>query len=227
MTQPRPTRRRPARPEGQWARGFREPLNSTERFKRDNDGLAVRRRVLDIYSKRPTGTVPLVRPLHPTAAGNRRRPHCDAGSRRARGRALHAAGPHPGRPAHDRPIAHDRRPTNRQNIQLHWVRIEDVPAIWEGLESVGLSTTEACGDTPNNMLGYPLTGVAADEVLDASAALASLGQFVGDSRFSNLPRKCKTAISGCAQHCTLHEINDLAFVGVHGLDGTGRQDLMR
>nr|GLK40962.1 hypothetical protein GCM10017611_78370 [Rhodococcus wratislaviensis] len=51
MTQPRPTRRRPARPEGQWAHGFREPLNSTERFKRDNDGLAVRRRVLEIYSK--------------------------------------------------------------------------------------------------------------------------------------------------------------------------------
>ena len=50
--------------------------------------------------------------------------------------------------------------TDRQNVQLHWIRIEDVPAIWEKLEAVGLSTTEACGDTPRVMLGCPLEGVA-------------------------------------------------------------------
>ena len=48
--------------------------------------------------------------------------------------------------------------TDRQNIQLHWVRIEDVPAIWEALEAVGLSTMEACGDTPRVILGCPLAG---------------------------------------------------------------------
>ena len=61
--------------------------------------------------------------------------------------------------------------TDRQNIQLHWIRIEDVPAIWERLEAVGLQTTEACGDTPRVMLGCPLEGVAEDSVLDAAPAL--------------------------------------------------------
>ncbi len=114
---------------------------------------------------------------------------------------------------------------NRQNIQLPWVRIEDVPAIWEGLDSVGLSTTEACGDTPRNMLGCPLASVAEDEIIDGSPALDSLAPFIGDPEFSNLPRKYKIAVSGCAQHCTIHEIDDVAFVGVLGPDATLGFDL--
>jgi len=58
--------------------------------------------------------------------------------------------------------------TDRQNIQLHWIRVEDVPEIWRRLEAVGLQTTEACGDCPRVMLGCPLEGVAADAVLDIS-----------------------------------------------------------
>src|SRR4029077_8498603 len=50
--------------------------------------------------------------------------------------------------------------TDRQNIQLHWIRIEDVPEIWERLEAVGLHSTEACGDTPRVILGSPVAGVA-------------------------------------------------------------------
>src|SRR5882757_8320067 len=104
--------------------------------------------------------------------------------------------------------------TDRQNVQLHWIRIEDVPAIWEKLEAVGLDTTEACGDTPRVMLGCPLEGVAADGVLDAGPALEeAVARHVGDPAFSNLPRKFKTSISGCARHCTNHEINDVSFVG--------------
>ncbi len=61
--------------------------------------------------------------------------------------------------------------TDRQNIQLHWVRIEDVPAIWEALESVGLSSTEACGDTPRVMLGCPVAGIDAGEIIDAPAEI--------------------------------------------------------
>ena len=100
--------------------------------------------------------------------------------------------------------------TDRQNVQLHWIRIEDVPTIWEQLEAVGLSTTEACGDTPRVMLGCPLEGVAADSVLDARPALReTVERYLGDPAFSNLPRKFKTSISGCAQHCTNHEINDV------------------
>jgi len=245
-TEPRPTRRRAAaRPEGQWAHGLREPLNPTERFKRDDDGLAVRQRVIDIYSKQGFASIDpsdLRGRFRWYGLYTQRRQGIDGGRTaslepeeledeyfmlrvripggQVTTEQLRMIGDLSTRYARD---AADI--TNRQNIQLHWVRIEDVPAIWEGLESVGLSTTEACGDTPRNMLGCPLAGVAADEVLDGSAALGSLGQFVGDPRFSNLPRKYKTAISGCAQHCTVHEINDLAFVGVHGPDGTPGFDL--
>jgi sulfite reductase (ferredoxin) len=116
--------------------------------------------------------------------------------------------------------------SDRQNVQLHWIRIEDVPTIWERIEEVGLSTTEACGDTPRVMLGCPLEGVASDSVLDAGPALReTVARFVGDPAFSNLPRKYKTSISGCPRHCTNHEINDVAFVGVIGPDGEPGFDL--
>ena len=105
--------------------------------------------------------------------------------------------------------------TDRQNVQLHWIRIEDVPEIWERLEAVGLGTTEACGDTPRTVLGCPLAGVAADEVVDGTAGIVAVtDRWLGDPAFSNLPRKFKTSLSGCASHCTLHEVNDVGFVGV-------------
>ncbi|HSP37183.1 MAG TPA: nitrite/sulfite reductase, partial [Frankiaceae bacterium] len=117
--------------------------------------------------------------------------------------------------------------TDRQNVQLHWIRIEDVPEIWRRLEAVGLSTTTACGDTPRTFLGCPLAGEHADEVLDGSAAIdATFERFTSDIKaFTNLPRKFKTAVSGCPDHCTVHEINDVAFVGVTGPDGTPGFDL--
>jgi sulfite reductase (ferredoxin) len=112
--------------------------------------------------------------------------------------------------------------TDRQNVQLHWIRIEDVPEIWRRLEEVGLDSTEACGDTPRVILGCPLAGVAADEVLDATPPLRAVrDRYIGDPAFSNLPRKYKSSISGCARHCTNHEINDVSFVGVRGPDGPG------
>lgn len=45
--------------------------------------------------------------------------------------------------------------TDRQNVQYHWIRIEDVPEIWNRLEGVGLSTVTACGDTPRVMIASP------------------------------------------------------------------------
>jgi sulfite reductase (ferredoxin) len=105
--------------------------------------------------------------------------------------------------------------TDRQNVQLHWIRIEDVPAIFERIESTGLTTAEACGDTPRVILGCPLAGVAADEVLDATPAIRAIHErFIGTTEFSNLPRKYKTSVSGCRVHCTNHELNDISFVGV-------------
>jgi sulfite reductase (ferredoxin) len=111
--------------------------------------------------------------------------------------------------------------TDRQNVQLHWIRVEDVPAIWKILEDVGLETTEACGDAPRVILGSPVAGVAVDEVLDASPAIEEINRrFIGAKEFSNLPRKFKTAISGMQD--VVHEANDVSFVGVvHPEHGPG------
>ena len=113
--------------------------------------------------------------------------------------------------------------TDRQNVQLHWVRIEDVPDIWQALEGVGLSTAEACGDVPRVVLGSPVAGIAADEIIDGTPAIQEIVQrFIGSPEFSNLPRKFKTAISGSPRQDVAHEIHDIAFVGVvHPEHGPG------
>ena len=113
--------------------------------------------------------------------------------------------------------------TDRQNVQLHWIRIEDVPDIWSRLESAGLTTAEACGDTPRVILGCPLAGIDGDEVLDATPVIDEIRRrYIGTTEFSNLPRKYKTSISGCGVRCTDPEINDVALVGtVHPDLGAG------
>jgi sulfite reductase (ferredoxin) len=232
--------------QGQWALGYREPLNPNERAKRDSDGLAVRQRIIDVYQHTgfagidpidlrnrfrwfglytqrregiPGGATATLEPEELEAEFFMLRIRIDGGGLSSdQLRVIADIATTYGRDVADI--------TDRQNIQLHWIRVEDVPAIWTKLEAVGLSTTEACGDTPRVMLGCPLEGVASDSVLDASAALTEVvDKYVGDPAFSNLPRKFKTSVSGCAQHCTNHEINDVSFVGVIGPDGTPGFDL--
>ena len=239
----RPTAKRA---QGQWALGYREPLNAAERTKRDDDALNVRERIIDIYQY--TGFAG----IDPGDLRNRfrwhglytqRRPGIPGGQTatldpeqledehfmlriRIDGGALTSEQL---RVVADIATTYGRDIadiTDRQNVQLHWIRIEDVPAIWQRLEAVGLSTTEACGDAPRVMLGCPLEGVAEDSVLDAGPALReTVERYLGDPAFSNLPRKFKTSISGCARHCVNHEINDVAFVGVIGPDGEPGFDL--
>jgi sulfite reductase (ferredoxin) len=232
--------------QGQWALGYREPLNPNERAKRDDDGLNVRRRIIDIYQHTgfagidpadlrsrmrwyglytqrapgiPGGRTAILEPEDLEDEYFMMRIRIDGGALLADQLAVIGEVAS----TYGRDVADI---TDRQNVQLHWVQIEDVPAIWEALESVGLSTTEACGDTPRVMLGCPLEGVAEDSVLDAGPALRSvIDTYLGDPAFSNLPRKFKTSISGCARHCTNHEINDVAFVGVVGPGGTPGFDL--
>ncbi|HEX9527706.1 MAG TPA: nitrite/sulfite reductase, partial [Streptosporangiaceae bacterium] len=116
--------------------------------------------------------------------------------------------------------------TDRQNVQFHWIRIEDVPAIWDRLEEAGLSSLQACGDVPRNILGCPVAGIDASEVLDATATLRATEAVAAlNPEFVNLPRKYKTSISGCGSQCTAHEVNDVSFVGVIGPDGTPGFDL--
>jgi sulfite reductase (ferredoxin) len=113
--------------------------------------------------------------------------------------------------------------TDRENIQYHWIRVEDVPAIWEKLEAAGLDTMEACGDSPRPFLGSPVAGVSVDEIIDGSEALAEIKRrYVGDPAFSNLPRKFKTALTGHPSHDVSPETHDVAFVGTtHPEHGPG------
>jgi len=105
--------------------------------------------------------------------------------------------------------------TVRQNIQLHWVTIQDLPELLEGLWRAGLTTMGSCGDDTRNITGCPLAGVDADEILDASAlALEANRFFVGNGDFYNLPRKFKVCITGCHVWCAYPEINDVGFTAI-------------
>ncbi len=234
------------RGQGQWALGYREPLNKNEENKKNDDGLNVRQRIIDIYSRQGFDSIDpadLRGRFRWFGLYTQRRPGIDGGKTatlepeelddryfmlriRIDGgqlsndqlRTIAGISERYGRDTADL--------TDRQNVQLHWIRIEDVPAIWTALEAVGLSTTEACGDTPRVVLGCPLAGIDADEVIDATPQIAEVtARYVGDPAFSNLPRKYKSVMSGCTAQCTVHEINDVAFVGVAGPDGEPGYDL--
>jgi sulfite reductase (ferredoxin) len=105
--------------------------------------------------------------------------------------------------------------TVRQNIQLHWVTIQDLPELLEGLWRAGLTTMGSCGDDTRNITGCPLAGVDADEICDASPlALEANRFFVGNGDFYNLPRKFKVCITGCRVWCAYPEINDVGFTAI-------------
>ncbi|HMI54419.1 MAG TPA: hypothetical protein VK525_23135 [Candidatus Saccharimonadales bacterium] len=102
--------------------------------------------------------------------------------------------------------------TVRQNVQLHWVAIENLPDLLERLWKVGLTTTGACGDVARNVTGCPLAGLDAEELIDAAPlALAINSALGGNSEFYNLPRKFKISITGCKDWCSYPEINDVGF----------------
>ncbi|MCB0941661.1 MAG: nitrite/sulfite reductase [Mycobacterium sp.] len=235
MTQPTETARPPkSRDEGQWALGDREPLNANEQFKKDDDALNVRARIEEVYSKQGFDSIDKTdlrgrmrwmglytqreQGYDGTWTGDENadvleakyfmmRVRCDGGALTAAG--LRTIGEISTEFARDTADISDR-----ENVQYHWIRIEDVPQIWERLASVGLQTTEACGDCPRVVLGSPLAGESLDEVLDPTWAIDEIvRRWVGNPTFSNLPRKYKTAISGLQD--VAHEINDIAFIGVN------------
>jgi len=105
--------------------------------------------------------------------------------------------------------------TVRQNIQLHWVRVEDLPAIFAGLAAVGLSSLGTCGDVTRNITGCPLAGLDGDELFDASPLVhAATAMVNGSPEFYNLPRKYKVSITGCRVWCSYPEINDVGLTAV-------------
>ncbi|MEU3275124.1 nitrite/sulfite reductase [Saccharomonospora sp. NPDC006951] len=237
----RPARPKQRRGEGQWALGYREPLNPNERSKRDDSPLNVRARIENIYAKGGFDSIDpgdLRGRFRWYGLYTQRKPGIDGGRTatlepeelddkyfmlrvRLDGGALTTdqltlLGELSQTYARDTADI-----TDRQNIQYHWIRIEDMPAIWEKLEAAGMTTMEACGDSPRVILGSPVAGIAADEIIDGTPAIEEINRrFIGDPRFANLPRKFKTAISG--QQDVAHEIHDVAFVGVdHPEHGPG------
>ncbi|MEV4713023.1 nitrite/sulfite reductase [Micromonospora sp. NPDC049374] len=235
--------RAPRRPrgEGQWALGHREPLNPNERIKKDDDPLNVRARIENIYAHRGFASIDpqdLRGRFRWWGLYTQRKAGIDGGRTavlepheledeffmlrvRVDGGQLDLT--------QLRTIAEISREfardtadiTDRQNIQYHWIRVEDMPEIWRRLESVGLQTTEACGDCPRIVLGSPVAGVAEAERVDPTPAIDEIvKRYVGDKQFSNLPRKFKSSISWLVD--TPYEANDIAFLGVdHPEHGPG------
>ncbi|MEU4523057.1 nitrite/sulfite reductase [Amycolatopsis sp. NPDC024027] len=241
QTPARPARTKQKRGEGQWALGYREPLNPNERSKKDDHPLNVRARIENIYAHRGFDAIDpgdLRGRFRWFGLYTQRKPGIDGGRTaalepeelddryfmlrvRIDGGAL-TTGQLTVLGEISQAYARDTADiTDRQNIQYHWIRIEDVPAIWAKLENAGMTTMEACGDSPRVMLGSPVAGISADEVIDGTPALEEIKRrYIGKPEFANLPRKFKTAISG--QPDVAHEIHDVAFVGVeHPEHGPG------
>ena len=110
--------------------------------------------------------------------------------------------------------------TNRQNFQLHWLRIEDIPTVWDSLAEVGWTSMGACGDNPRTVTGCSLAGVEHDELIDAGPIAVAVDRFLnGNPDYANLPRKFKITITGCQNWCSYPEINDIGATAVRRDDG--------
>lgn len=231
MTTARPAK---ARNEGQWALGHREPLNANEELKKAGNPLDVRERIENIYAKQGFDSIDKTdlrgrfrwwglytqreQGYDGTWTGDDNidkleakyfmmRVRCDGGALSAA--ALRTLGQISTEFARDTADISDR-----QNVQYHWIEVENVPEIWRRLDDVGLQTTEACGDCPRVVLCSPLAGESLDEVLDPTWAIEEIvRRYIGKPDFADLPRKYKTAISGLQD--VAHEINDVAFIGVN------------
>jgi len=105
--------------------------------------------------------------------------------------------------------------STRQNVQLHFVRLPEVPAILEHLTAAGLTTAGACGDAVRNITGCPLEGVLAGEAFDVSPVVEEAADaFYGHPLYMDLPRKQKITVSACPAQCDMPEINCIALLGV-------------
>ena len=103
--------------------------------------------------------------------------------------------------------------TTRQQIQLRWLRIEDIPTVLSRLRDVDLTSLQTGMDNIRNIIGCPVAGLSPTELFDASpVARQFTAMFVGDKAFTNLPRKFNVTITGCRDNCTHAETQDLTLV---------------
>ena len=235
--------KRAAKPDGQWKVDGTTPLNANEEMKAADNGLNVRQRIEEIYSVQgfdsidpddlhgrfrwwglytqraqgiPGGKTATLSPEELEDRYFMLRVRIDGGALTTEQlRVIGQISKDFARGTADL--------TDRQNVQLHWVDVVDVPEIWRRLESVGLHTTEACGDVPRVILGSPVAGIAKDEIIDPTPVIAEISRrYIGNPEFSNLPRKYKTAITGHPSQDVVHEINDFALIAaIHPELGPG------
>jgi ferredoxin-nitrite reductase len=103
--------------------------------------------------------------------------------------------------------------TTRQQMQLRWLTIGDIPEVLRQLQGVGLVTLQTGMDNVRNVVGCPVAGLTPNELFDAApVAEAFTRVFLGNQEFTNLPRKFNVTITGCRQNCTHAETQDLALV---------------
>ncbi len=239
----RTRRPRPKKGEGQWALGHREPLNKNEQTKKDDNPLNVQARILGRYAHLGSDSIDpadLRGRFRWMGLYTQRAPGLDGGSTaqlseeelddryfmmrvRSDGALLSAEALRTLGSISSDFARGTADITDRQNIQYHWIDIANVPEIWDRLEAVGLSTLEACGDSPRGFLGSPVAGAAKDEIIDGTPALEEIKRrYIGNPDYSNLPRKFKTSVSGHPSLDGAPEINDVSFVGTtHPEHGPG------
>ena len=242
----RTARNRPARtkkPDGQWALDGTDPLNDDERIKQEDPGLSCKQRIIELYSQQGFDSIS-VEDLAPrfkwVGLYSQRKQNLGGEFTSTMTNAELQDKYFMLRVRFDGGVVSTEQLrtvgeisqqyargtadfTDRQNVQLHWIQVEDMPAIWQKLEAHKLSTLMGCGDVPRVILGSPVAGVAADEIIDATPAIEELTQkWLHREEFHNLPRKFKSAISGSPRQDVTHEIQDLAFIGaVHPEFGPG------
>ena len=233
--------RKRKRGEGQWALGHREPLNPNERTKKDDDGLNVRARIENVYSKRgfdcidqadlrgrmrwwglytqraqgSTAAAPVLEPEELDDRYFMLRVRIDGGALTTEQlRAL-------GEISRPTPATPPTSPTARTSSTTG-SRSRTCRRSGSGWRAVGLHTTEACGDSParDPRLAARRHRRRRGARPHARRSTRSRERYIGSKEFSNLPRKFKTAISGLQD--VAHEVNDVAFVGVdHPEHGPG------
>ncbi len=104
--------------------------------------------------------------------------------------------------------------STRQNIQLHWIRLEHLPAIFQTLARNGLTTVGGCGDNVRNITGCPVTGISDEELFDARPIVEAAAKFFyGNPDYSDLPRKHKITIAACPHQCNAPDIHCIALLG--------------
>src|SRR3954463_13645869 len=112
--------------------------------------------------------------------------------------------------------------STRQCIQLHWLKLSELPNVFADLDAAGITTAGGCGDTVRNITGCPVAGIDANELFDSTDLVAAASDFFyGNPDFANLPRKHKYTIASCPDRCNAPEINCVTLIGAvkDGVEG--------